>query len=66
MGDNQKNSVVNKYSQSWDVPNLFIVGASSFPQNIQYNPTGLVGALALYSAKAIRDIYIKSRGPMIK
>jgi gluconate 2-dehydrogenase alpha chain len=65
MGDSKKNSVVNKYSQSWDVPNLFIVGASSFPQNMQYNPTGLVGALTLYSAKGIREIYLKSRGPMV-
>ncbi len=28
MGDNLSNSVVNKYLQSWDVPNVFVLGAS--------------------------------------
>ncbi|MFZ4835175.1 GMC family oxidoreductase [Rouxiella sp. Mn2063] len=66
MGDHPSNSVVNKYMQSWDVPNLFVIGASAFPQNIQYNPTGLVGALVLYSAKAIREQYLKSPAPLVE
>ena len=41
---------VNRYLQSWDVPNLFVIGASAFPQNPGYNPTGTVGALAYWSA----------------
>ena len=32
MGDTPANSVANKYSQSWDVPNLFVTGAGLFPQ----------------------------------
>ena len=43
MGSNPRESVVNKYLQSWDVPNLFVMGACVFPQNMGYNPTGLVG-----------------------
>jgi gluconate 2-dehydrogenase alpha chain len=31
MGTNPSNSVVNKYCQSWDAHNLFIMGASLFP-----------------------------------
>src|SRR4051812_28640154 len=27
MGDNPQNSVINKYLQSWDVPNVFSMGA---------------------------------------
>ena len=46
MGDNPGNSALNRYLQSWDVPNLFVLGASAFPQNAGYNPTGTVGALA--------------------
>ena len=31
MGSDPKNSVVNKYSQSWDIPNLFVIGSSTIP-----------------------------------
>jgi gluconate 2-dehydrogenase alpha chain len=65
MGSNPSNSVINRYSQSWDVPNLFILGASAFPQNISYNPTGLLAGLAYYSAAALCDKYLKSPGPLV-
>ena len=64
MGTNPSNSVVNRYSQSWDLPNLFIYGASSFPQNIGYNPTGLLAALAYFSADKMKD-YLKNPGPLV-
>jgi len=57
--------VINRYSQSWDVSNLFICGASAFPQNIGYNPTGLLAALAYFSAAKIGDSYLKSPGPLV-
>lgn len=60
IGDKPTNSVVNKYGQVWGVHNLFICGASLFPQNIQYNPTGMAVALALHTAAAIRDQYLKA------
>ena len=56
---------VNPYLQSWDVPNLFVQGASAFPQNAGYNPTGTVGALAYWSAEAIRSQYLKNPGPLV-
>ncbi|MGC1779629.1 MAG: GMC family oxidoreductase [Xanthobacteraceae bacterium] len=65
MGDNPGNSAVNRYLQSWDVPNLFVIGASAFPQNAGYNPTGTVGALAFWSAEAIRSQYLKNPGPLV-
>jgi gluconate 2-dehydrogenase alpha chain len=50
MGADPGNSAINRYLQSWDVPNLFVMGASAFPQNAGYNPTGTLGALAYWSA----------------
>jgi len=64
MGTNPRTSVVNKYLQSWDVPNLFVLGASSFPQNPGYNPIGTVGALAYHTTDAVLKRYVKNPGPM--
>jgi gluconate 2-dehydrogenase alpha chain len=65
MGADPGSSVVNRYLQSWDADNLFVVGASVFPQNQSYNPTGVVGALAYWSANAITTRYLKRPGPLI-
>lgn len=65
MGADPENSSVNKYLQNWDVHNLFVVGASAFPQNPGYNPTGTVGALAYKAADAIRRLYLKNPRPLI-
>jgi gluconate 2-dehydrogenase alpha chain len=64
-GTDPKTSVVNRYLQSWDADNLFVMGASVFPQNASYNPTGIVGALAYWSANAITTQYLKSPGPLL-
>jgi gluconate 2-dehydrogenase alpha chain len=65
MGVDPKTSVVNRYLQSWDVPNVFVMGASAFPQNAGYNPTGTVCALAYWSADAIRNQYLKNPRPLV-
>ena len=65
MGTDRKTSALNRYLQHWDVPNLFVMGASAFPQNAGYKPTGTVAALALWSAKAIREQYLKKPGPLV-
>lgn len=65
MGDNPKTSVVNRYLQSWDVPNVFVFGASVYPQNHGYNPTGTVGALTYWAAEAIKTMYLKNPGPLV-
>ncbi|WP_321781901.1 GMC family oxidoreductase [Paraburkholderia sp. J94] len=66
MGSSPATSVVNKYLQSWDVHNVFVLGASAFPQNMGYNPTGIVAALAYHSAKAIREQYLKNPAPLVQ
>ena len=61
-----KTSALNRYLQSWDVHNVFVPGASAFPQGLGYNPTGLVAALTYWSAKAIREQYLKNPGPLVQ
>jgi gluconate 2-dehydrogenase alpha chain len=65
MGTNPRDSVVNKYLQSWDCHNLFTVGANVFVHNASYNPTGPVGALAYWLADAIKTRYVKDPGPLV-
>ncbi|HLH48259.1 MAG TPA: GMC family oxidoreductase [Roseiarcus sp.] len=65
MGTDPTTSALNRYLQSWDVPNLFVMGATAFPQNAGYNPTGTLAALAFWSAEAIRDKYLKNPGPLV-
>ena len=65
MGADPKSSAVNRYGQAWDADNLFVMGASLFPQNASYNPTGPLGALAYWSAEAITTKYLKSPGPLV-
>ena len=65
MGADPKSSVVNRYLQAWNAHNLFVQGASVFPQQPGYNPTGTLGALAYWSAKAITEKYLKNPGPLV-
>ncbi len=65
MGTEPATSALNKYQQSWDVPNVFVAGATSFPHNSGYNPTGPLAALAFMTAEKIRDRYLKNPGPLI-
>jgi len=62
MGTEPGTSAVSTWLQSWDVSNVFVLGASAFPHNSAYNPTGPVAALALRTAEAIRTRYLKHPG----
>lgn len=62
MGEDPKTSAVNRYLQSWDMPNLFVMGSTVFPQNTGYNPTGTLGALTYWSLDAIKNKYLKNPG----
>lgn len=64
MGADPNTSVVNSYLQSWDVPNLFVMGACAFPQQAGYNPTATVAALAYRAAAAIKTRYLRNPGPL--
>ncbi|AHV94561.1 GMC family oxidoreductase [Bordetella holmesii] len=65
MGTDPSMSVTNKYGQCWDAHNLFICGASLFGHNAAYNPTGPVGALAYFTADAIKNTYLKHPGALL-
>ena len=65
MGASPADSVVNKYLQCWDVPNVFSMGSGAFPQNAGYNPTGTVAALAYHAADAIVKQYLKHPGALV-
>jgi choline dehydrogenase-like flavoprotein len=55
MGDDPKQSVVDKYQRSHDHKNLFIVGSSVFPTVGASNPTFTIGALSLWAAETIKQ-----------
>src|SRR5579871_3142291 len=38
MGSDPKDSVVNKFGQTWDIPNLFVVGSSTHVTMAGFNP----------------------------
>ncbi len=65
MGTDPKTSVVNRYGQSWDIPNLFVIGSSTFPSMSGFNPTLTIQALAYMSADAIVNRYKKNPGPLL-
>jgi gluconate 2-dehydrogenase alpha chain len=60
MGRSPEHSVVNPYLQHWQVSNLFVLGASVFPQNASANPTPTILAFTYRAADAIVDGYLKN------
>jgi gluconate 2-dehydrogenase alpha chain len=64
MGSSRDRSVVNSYLQHWQVSNLFVLGASAFPQNASANPTPTILALAYRTADAIVNRYLKNPGAL--
>jgi len=55
MGDDPKTSVLNKWNQSHDIKNLFVVDGSSFVSAGWQNPTMTILALAMRSAGYLAD-----------
>jgi gluconate 2-dehydrogenase alpha chain len=64
MGASPDRSVVNPYLQHWQVSNLFVLGGSTFPQNPSAHPTLTIIALAIRTADAIIDRYLKKPGAL--
>jgi gluconate 2-dehydrogenase alpha chain len=64
MGADPEHTVVNQYLQHWQLPNLFVIGASAFPQNPSANPTLTALALTYRTADAIIDRYLRKPGPL--
>ena len=46
MGNDPKTSVLNKYNQSHDIKNLFVVDGGSWPSSTCQNPTQTMLAIA--------------------
>lgn len=51
MGKSARSSVVNSYQQSWDHPNLYVVGCGSMPTAGTSNPTLTATALSIRTAE---------------
>jgi gluconate 2-dehydrogenase alpha chain len=64
MGADPKTSVVNRYGQTWDIPNLFVVGSSTFPSMSGFNPTLTIQALAYMTSDAIVNQYRNRPAPL--
>jgi gluconate 2-dehydrogenase alpha chain len=65
MGADPGTSAVNTYMQMWNAENVFVCGASNFPQNAGFNPTGTVGALAYRCAEGIIKYHEKGGGSLV-
>lgn len=65
IGDDPTTSVVNPYGQMWDAHNVWVFGASLFPQNYGYNPTGLLMGLCYWELEALKGQYLGSPGPLV-
>jgi choline dehydrogenase-like flavoprotein len=55
MGADPRSSVVNRWCQSHDIPNLFVVDGSVFPSASEKNPTHTMMALAARTADYIAE-----------
>jgi gluconate 2-dehydrogenase alpha chain len=64
MGNSPAHSVVNPYLQHWQLPNLFILGGSTFPQNASANPTPTILAFVYRTADTLVNRYLKNPGPL--
>ena len=61
MGSDPGNSVTNKYGQVWDAENVFVTGATLYPQNPGLNPTSTLCALSYLTAEGIADYHRNPR-----
>lgn len=64
MGTDPKTSAVNNYLQMWDMENVFVIGATAFPQFGSHHPTPTVGALSYRASEGIEK-YLKDGGGML-
>lgn len=55
MGDDPKTSVLNKWNQSHDIKNLFVVDGSSFVSAGWQNPTMTIAALSMRSSEYLAE-----------
>ncbi len=56
MGDDPKTSVLNKWNQSHDIPNLLVVDGSSFVTGGWQNPTLTISAISMRAADHLSEL----------
>ena len=56
MGDNPKTSVLNKWNQSHDIPNLLVVDGSAFVTGGWQNPTLTISAISMRAADHLAEL----------
>ena len=61
MGSDPKTSVLNKFNQSWDVKNVFVVDGASFVTSANQNPTLTILALTMRACDYLADEYKRGR-----
>jgi choline dehydrogenase-like flavoprotein len=57
MGTDPKTSVLNKFNQSWDVKNLFVVDGAAFVTSANQNPTLTILAMTMRACEYLADEY---------
>ncbi len=65
MGVSPESSVVNPFLQHWNLPDLWVIGASAFPQNPSHNPTLTAIAITTWAADALIGRYLKNPGKLV-
>lgn len=65
MGSDAEKSVVNNYSQMWDMDNLFVCGATVFPHFGNTNPTLTLGALAYRATEGMIEYLENGSGQLV-
>ena len=65
MGSSPDTSALNSWMQHWQIPNLWVMGGSAFPQNGSGNPTLTILATTLRAADALVDRYLKNPGRLV-
>ena len=61
MGDNPRDSVVNKFGKCHEMENLFISDSSLFSSSAGVNPASTINALSLYVADCIYEKFKNSK-----
>ncbi|MDQ3011967.1 MAG: GMC family oxidoreductase [Acidobacteriota bacterium] len=55
MGDNKKTSVLNKFNQVWDAPNVFVTDGAAFVNSANQNPTLTILALTIRACEYLTE-----------
>lgn len=55
MGDNKKTSVLNKFNQVWDAPNVFVTDGAAFVNSANQNPTLTILALTMRACEYLTE-----------